>query len=780
MKRLNFFLVFCLLAFCSVWLHAEHVNYGDYTLYGVFDGDLVIIAGNLDLNDTLTVNGDVKIISGKVIIGSDNPLTSTVDLYVNGDLIVTNTEASGEMDATITVSSGRLVVTGEIFTRSDLAKASIDGHYGVRAGQLEANGKTEANLESLAGSITVVGDIFTKSDGDAHIRSNGDLSAAAIFANGRGNVEEETPPPDDGETAYIEVGGSIDVGGMIVTKSLYGSAYIKTATVRSGYLSADSVFTHGEGISSIIVGPEAGYIDVANDIVVTSTMDNAVVVVDSGYIKAGNITTRAYGEGDVRATTYIDVWGDISTRGLTDHAIVGASTIPTIKAKSITTSAMGDAYVRATEWIDISEAIETECWGNSGDADVTVVAVSQTPGIIKAGSINTDANNGLGTVGMKFGSIIVKGTINTNSMFGDAKVTVTAGDIEAENIYTSAYGDACIRTDVSGEIRVQDVIKIKSINGVGMVEAQDDIRARSITTEAYGDGHVLSDDGSIIVQEDICTKSDTGSAYVKAANGDITAQRIKTQASTGQDDSIWAQAGSGHFMLELNEEDAAKIIVDAEFDLDADHEWNTMMTLKGTCTINGKGHKITFGPQGGMIVDTSAKLLLNNIKINNIWGESIKCEDGTGTLQLHNVVWTQTADYSFKSGAMEISGDLLVSGPGTGFMYESTQVSTIKQNSMFSLSPTMTLYYNTGAANRLAMVDETSRLNFNGSALGATQDIRFTKGTLVFDNKVIFSAPVGRTIYFGDGVLANNIGFEFHVSSHLNKEGSGSMVDVNA
>ena len=101
---------------CGLWSngYAEFVSLGDYTTPGIFDGDLVVIGGNLDLKETLTVNGDVKIIAGKVEVASDDVATTTVGLYVYGDLIVTNTEfAGGEMEASISVPTGELV-TGHV------------------------------------------------------------------------------------------------------------------------------------------------------------------------------------------------------------------------------------------------------------------------------------------------------------------------------------------------------------------------------------------------------------------------------------------------------------------------------------------------------------------------------------------------------------------------------------------------------------------------------------------------------------------------------------------
>ena len=89
-------LLVSLLSFFTV--QAEHIQYGDYTdaSAGFFDGDLVIIGGNLDINKSFTINGDLKIISGKVNVVNDTAGTSTTDLYVEGDLIVTNTESSGK------------------------------------------------------------------------------------------------------------------------------------------------------------------------------------------------------------------------------------------------------------------------------------------------------------------------------------------------------------------------------------------------------------------------------------------------------------------------------------------------------------------------------------------------------------------------------------------------------------------------------------------------------------------------------------------------------------
>jgi hypothetical protein len=781
MRQLKLFIWGCLLVVAWGNISAEHVHFGDYTTPGVLDGDLVIVSGNLDIKDSLTINGELKVISGKVLVGSDVPSTTTVDLQINGDLTVINTEIAGEIDATITVSTGKLIVSGEIFTRSVNGKASIDGRYGVKAGKIETDGKDDAILESLEGAIDVVGDIFTKSKADAHIKARKSITAAAIFADGEGLEGGMTvvDPPFDGDTAFIEAGKSIDVMGMIVTKSKWGSAYLKATINEIGYIKADSIFTNGLTDASVsVVGEAYCYIDVANDIVTTSSLDNAKVAVLDGYIKAGNIATRAAKEAEVSATDYIEVMGDIVTQSHEDVAYVGGDSIYTIKAKSITTSAVDNAYVHANELIDVVEGIVTNCWGG-GDADILVAANPGSPGLIKAGSIKTQAYDGDANVGVNFGSIIVRGTINTYSRLGDASVKSIVGDIEAENVYTHAAGDARVEANGSSDIHVKDVIKTKSVNGDAPVIAKDDIHARSIMTEAYDAAYIESDDESIIVQEDISTKSETGPAYVKALNGNITAQRIRTEAPAGQDDSIQSQAGTGHFMWVYNEDDAAKIIKDAEFDLDADHDWNTMVTLRGTCTLNGKGHKITFGPSGGIIVDEGTTLYLHNIKINNVWDEAIKGMDTDSVIHFTNVTWTLTDDYSFKNGKMVIDDDFRIFGPGTSFSYESAVMPTINPGGQLSFNKGMTVSFDTGSEAQVSMVDETSRLNFNGLTLYVAEDIRFMKGTLVFDNKVTFSVLATKTVYFGDGVANNNIGFEYHVSAHLNQVGLGAIVLAN-
>jgi len=793
MKQLKIFVGACLIAVCfGTWgnSYADHVHayVGDYTTPGVFDGELTIIGGNLDVKHSLTINADLKIISGKVIVASDNPLTTTVNLFVHGDLIVTNTETSGEIDATITVSTGRLMVTGEIFTRSTEGQASIMGRYGIQAGKIETAGKKDSIIDSPNGDIDVVGDIFTKSLADAHIKAYGNIKAAAIFTDGDGMLFDEVRSHrmfvfgvgDDGtpaETAYIEAGGSIDVGGMIVTKSKYGSAYVEAALEESGYIRADSIFTDGKTDAYVRVVSNAGYIEVLNDIVTKSYIAEADVVVDDGYLHVGNVSTEGADLANISASDYINARGDIKTTSTSGSGVVVSSGDPgTINAKSITTSAKTEAYVLSAGGIDVVEAIATESF-EQGDASVKVEPGS---GSIKAGSIRTKANDGIADVVSTGGNIEVKRTINTYSEQDVAEVHSIGGDVFAENIYTDAYGSAKIWASVTSDVIVEDVIRAKSRAGIAPVEALGEIVARAITIDAYSDGYIKSSNGSITVKEDISIRSETGDAYVEALNGNITAQRIRTMAPAGQDDYIQAKVGTARFMFVLNEEDSAKTLKDAEFDFDADHECDTMITFTGTCVLNGKGHQLVFGPNGGFIVANGSTLYIHNLELKNIWGTSIRCNDAAGTIHCNDVIWTQTSNYSWDVGTLEVDGSFVINGPGTRFTYASSQASTIRKNAMVAFNPLVTVDYNTGDATRLAMVDETSRCNFNGSTLYVSQDVQFTKGTLAFDNKVTFSIPTGKTVTFGDGNAANNIGLEYHVSSNLNKVGDGSIVDSNA
>jgi hypothetical protein len=744
-------LVSSLLIFKNV--NAELVNHGDYSPAspGILDGDLVIIAGNLSVNHSFTVNGDVKITSGKVLVETDFVTTKTVDLHVRGDLIVTNTESSGNQDASINVPTGRLIVTGEVMTRSAQGKAFVNGRYGIEAGRIVTAGNLDSYITSTGGSVDVAGEIVTDGNTNARIDVLENLSATSISTNGKGS----TP-------AYITVGALLDVGGLIRTRSETSTAYILSGTAQAGGTNAGAISTYGYSDAHVKVGSYSGNIDVGHDLIVTSSLGDAYVEVESGSLTAGGIATKIYGgsakNAYVKSNSSISVNGDIHTQ----NASTGGdgyvqATVSSISALSITTSADADAYIGSGTSLDVKGAIVTYSFGDSGNGFVR----STTSGGVKAGSIKTKgAASAFVAGGSISGGITVKENISTESgsATGDSSVNAI-GDISAENIFTNmnnGNGPGYVRS-TSGSITVEDVIKTKNLVLSAYVEADDELVARSIVTEGATDAYVKSITQYINVKEDIFTTSTGGDAYVWATSGNITAQKIKTSAPSGYDGSIRAAAGSGDFMVSFSTT-ATITIKDAEFHLDKDLELNTVLTLLGTCTINGKGHQINFDDDGRIIVGASATLFLTNIDVNKFGNEAISCADGTGTIYLQDASWSLSSDSYWKNGSLIVSGNFDLNGAGNNFYYQSAQASTIQASSIFRIGSATNFRYDASSNNRIAMTDSTSWLNFDNSDLYADENIRFTNGTLVIDNKVLFSPASGKTVDFGTATVAERVG----------------------
>ena len=736
-----FVILFCLCCFFNLYSETVY-TVGDYTTPGIIDGDLVLTNGAINITSPgdFIVNGDLKISSGSVFIGP-----SSGKLQVFGDLIVSNTLSDGNA---FVIVHDDIDVGGAIITRSLNGEANItttgasSGAGKINAGQIVAFGVGKANVLAR-GLIAVASGIDLKSTtSDAYIESL------------ESNVNAGSVTTDAYNKAYC-LAKKITVLGHLNTRSSNGEARVESTV---GDIYSGTITTSGYSDSSVVAQSS---IDVVGSIFTKSVNDVASVSSAGGSVIAGAIAIDGYGLSDVSVTSGdIIVRGSISTKSKTSYARVLA-TNGDIFAGEVSTYALdGEAFVSGRS-IDVD--------GNITTSSDTHAYVTSSVGDIKAFSIVTIAG---GDAYISSNSEVdIIGIISTNSDSGSAYISSSNNsDIKALSIFTNGSGAAYISS--AKDILVKGFIKTKSSGGLAYVRADDAIAVEFIQTDGATESYILSDNDSITVDASIFTKSASGSAYVRALNGNITAGRIKTEAVAGQDDSIQSAAGSGEFQLVLNEGDGELTIKDAEFYFDRDYVWNTQLTLHGTCTINGNGYELTFDDSGGITVTTGASLLLKNIKLNKLSGEVVKCFDDTATLSLDSVVLTQTSDYDFKNGSIQFVGDCLIKGCGTTFGYESSLPSTIHADSTLFFDTNVTFSYASTSSENIEMVDSTSRLNFFGSTLSAIQNVRFTKGTLVFDDIVTFSTAVGKVICLESGVALDNINFEYHAFSQINALGT--------
>jgi hypothetical protein len=170
--------------------------------------------------------------------------------------------------------------------------------------------------------------------------------------------------------------------------------------------------------------------------------------------------------------------------------------------------------------------------------------------------------------------------------------------------------------------------------------------------------------------------------------------------------------------------------------------------------------------------------MLKNIFIDKVGDQMVRCEDDTATFSFLNVSLTQTTDVVFDTGAIHFYGDCAISGSGTKFLYASTRTSTIHANSRLTFDYGITLSYDTDTSQRIWLEEKSSRLKFYDSTLYSVDDIRFTKGTLVFDSAVTFTIEVGKFCYLGNGVQADNIDLDYTLGSEFGMY--GQLVNQNA
>lgn len=771
-------------------LRAEQVTVtGNYTTAGEIHGDLVVVNGSVNIaSGDLSIDGDLKVMGGFVLLSAGT-------LRVGGDLIVRNEGAFASASVSVT---GDLEVTGAIITKSVAHHAHVivldpgGGTTGsLKAGRISTYGANDAFI-SVAHFITVVGPIITRSSGgNAHVISQGassvfgDIYAGSIFTNSNSGI------------AYVRAtSGHITVNGQIITN---GSAASDVSC--EGNLKAGSIFTKSTNLAAYVSGES---IDVRGDIRTNAPGSDAYVrSIFAGAVHGDIVANNIYTKGDdtvyVKADRNIDVKGDIVTweisGGPSAYVLSGVSdSNGSIKSQNIITNGVDDAYVSAQTGIDVKGDIITK--SVNGEAYVLTVT-----GDLKAGNIVTHAlssaknayvHNSNGNIDVTH-VISTKQTNQTRSGypemmrngFNDLDVLATSGDIRAEKIFTTGVGDASVRASsggAPGEIIVKGPIVTNSTGDDAQVQARDLVKAGAIKTSGTIDASVVSLNDSIVVVEDIRTESSGQPAYVQALSGNITARSIKTKAAGAHfddSDSIKAAPGSARFQWAPKGQDDLIEIKNAIFDFDSDHSWSSDVKIEGTCTINGRGHHLDFGPGGSIIVTAGATLLLRNITLDNISAGSFVLASTTSTLIIDNVVWRQNDDFDFDSGQFEARGDWHMHGPGKEFRYSSSEQSEIKKNARIVVHHGFRFKYDTGDDVEIAMEDETSRLEFDDGILHAVEDFTITKGTLRFDNTVSFSVEDTKTISIGDGTPANNVVLEFGRATQLVFRDLGSVVNLN-
>ena len=193
--------------------------------------------------------------------------------------------------------------------------------------------------------------------------------------------------------------------------------------------------------------------------------------------------------------------------------------------------------------------------------------------------------------------------------------------------------------------------------------------------------------------------------------------------------------------VELGLDSAISFSDKTTIELGTDVDLNQTWTFVGNCVLRGKGHRLTLGTNGNIVVARSdvrrSSLLLDDLEIDGIRGNRIRCLDNTGTVSFMNVKWMQDANFSLTVGHFEALGACNMSGKDYKFAYETDQTSYIFGDGLLYLDTGFTFSYAPSiSSSTLINIASTGQFFMNGATLHSTKPgLQFSTGTLIFDHK---------------------------------------------
>ena len=180
----------------------------------------------------------------------------------------------------------------------------------------------------------------------------------------------------------------------------------------------------------------------------------------------------------------------------------------------------------------------------------------------------------------------------------------------------------------------------------------------------------------------------------------------------------------------------------------------------GDLIIDGCGHTLNIGSQAQIFVDQNITLTLRNMTIKtspaSFLKPAIQLASMGSKLALDNVMFDLGADFQFGQGQLFIHDDVAVTGT-SAFIYSSPKPSYITSGATWSFETGTTFSiapatytdqpFTAGTAtsnNFIVLADQTAALSLSGCSLKTTfTGARFTKGMVLFDNKVAIDTQAG-------------------------------------
>lgn len=217
------------------------------------------------------------------------------------------------------------------------------------------------------------------------------------------------------------------------------------------------------------------------------------------------------------------------------------------------------------------------------------------------------------------------------------------------------------------------------------------------------------------------------------------------------------------------------VFKDSRVFLNSDLRISGTVKFKGDCLLDGRWNRLIFDNKAHIIIDKGSRLHFRNLELDGVRSFNLECIDDAGVLELDNIRWVQTGDYTFTQGSLVIQNQVNFVGPHA-FYYESSQTSTIQSDSAWFFSDLTKLAIGRKSAfserEPLYFVDRSSWLRMDDSILSVLPNgMKMTRGTFLIDGEVKVDAQSTSTangLVWGDGTRENDLEIKIYPGAALN------------
>jgi len=222
--------------------------------------------------------------------------------------------------------------------------------------------------------------------------------------------------------------------------------------------------------------------------------------------------------------------------------------------------------------------------------------------------------------------------------------------------------------------------------------------------------------------------------------------------------------------------------------LNADLHISGTVTFQGDCTLNGRKNRIVLDNDAHLIIDKNATVKLKNLELYGIKDGKVWCVDDSGVVQLDNMRWVQSADYTFTQGSISFLNDVTFAGPHL-FHYDSSLTSTIHADARWYLLDIVTLMIGRkdGIYGREPLYFEDSNSSFiemvNSTIQVTDSGMRLTRGNLIGGGDIKFSIDSTSSVnalIFGDGSAEGDFTVKLKPESSLTLKRGYVVYDIAA